>query len=267
MQPPSQGMSGSASPFMMATAIGRSGGRHPPPGLWASSPRRRRSRRFGARFWSLAIVDQANREIANLSDFEITLGQQKTYRVMVRAACGDQRNCLDASRAPAPGSPGRIFYRLFVPDGSDTGSVPLPTVSYVVASGAPGVVSPLPSGTWTQLVATFEVPLRPGGAIHDATASATGVERPVAQGQTAPDPQAERFQGPGYGQVQTLSDAGAPKPVVGALEDTLGPRGLRSDAGQPLRDGVVHDARREPGASCAGTRASPAACIGRQQPG
>src|ERR1041385_2238494 len=50
-----------------------------------------------ARYWSFAVIDQARREIANLSDFEIVLDPAGGYEVHIRQGCTGVPNCLDLS--------------------------------------------------------------------------------------------------------------------------------------------------------------------------
>ena len=176
-----------------------------------------------ARFWSFALVDQARREIDNISDDEVVLDDDGSYRIVVRAACADEPNCIETAGGPAPFAPGLVYYRLYVPVGQ-YGGESLPSITYR-ATGVEGA----PALALAELLADHEYaltePITPGGEGFEALASASGAERPVAE-PTAADPQPERFRGTGAAQVDALEGAGAPAPVVDAGRTALGEGGF-----------------------------------------
>ncbi len=160
-----------------------------------------------ARYWSFAILDLLNGEIANLSDRDIELGESGTYEVVVRAHCSAEiTNCIDTAPEGAAGLPGRLLYRVYVPDGGDTGGVDLPSLSVEVPLGELDLTSPIPAGTWSGLVLPLESALRPGGLVHETTAQPFGLHQPVPDGQTGPAPTVERF-GAGAGFGSTTDNA------------------------------------------------------------
>lgn len=177
-----------------------------------------------ARFWSFAILDQARREIDNISDTDVTLGPDGSYRIVVRPACNGAPDCLETSASPAPTVPGLIYYRQYVPDAT-YGGVPLPSVIY--RFGALGSAPPV---GLSQLLADQEdaltSPVMPGGEGYEALASASGLEQPVTGAGVGADPQAERFHGTGAKQVRTLETAGVPAPVIALLRQVLGQGGF-----------------------------------------
>lgn len=182
-----------------------------------------------ARFWSLAIVDQANRELDNVSDSEITydplLGAQ-TYQVVVRTDCAGVPNCLSVASAPAPVAPGRLFYRIYVPEGDGAGGVPLPSIGYHLLPGGDVIVAAgaEPTGVCSMASDNLAAPIRPGGAAAEALAGPSGFEQPVAT--PGEDPQPRRFDGLGGEQVEQLADAGVPPEVIATLEDARGQGGF-----------------------------------------
>ncbi|MEX2196247.1 MAG: hypothetical protein WD844_13255 [Thermoleophilaceae bacterium] len=179
-----------------------------------------------ARYWSIAVLDQAGREIANLSDDDIETTGNGSYTVRIRHGCAGRPNCMDVSGAPASALPARMFYRLYVPS-DRTGGVPLPEVEYRTLDGV-DVRSPVPAGTWTALMLGLLEPLRPGEPAPEALAGPSGLDRPVAT--PAADPEPRRFDGLGGQQIETLADAGAPAPVVEALTQAKGSAGLNATA-------------------------------------
>lgn len=177
-----------------------------------------------ARFWSFAVLDQARREVDSIAGDDIALDPDGTYRLVVRAACAGEGNCLETSGAPVPHAPGLVYYRLYVPD-STYGGVPLPSVTYRSTEGpdAPSVsLAHAAADTEEALTA----PIVPGGEGYEALASASGLEPRVEPGETGADPRAERFHGTGARQVNQLEAAGAPEPVVDALRQALGQGGF-----------------------------------------
>jgi hypothetical protein len=148
-----------------------------------------------ARFWAFAVLDQARREIANLSDYEIQREPDGGYQVLVRFGCGGAKNCIDLSAAPAPVVPERIWYRMYVPDLDAKGGVPLPDVEYRPL-GDSGSSTPLPLDRFVDcpsLVASATVPLRPGGIVHSALAAPPGTAAPVCE--PGPDAEPARYEG------------------------------------------------------------------------
>lgn len=87
-----------------------------------------RGRPPAARFWSFALIDQARREIDNISDDQVRLGPDGSYEIAVRVDCAGAANCMETKGSPAPLAPERIYHRIYVPDGDEFGGVPLPSV-------------------------------------------------------------------------------------------------------------------------------------------
>lgn len=178
-----------------------------------------RGRPPAARFWSFALIDQARREIDNISDDQVQLGPDGSYEIAVRVDCAGAANCLETKRSPAPLAPERIYHRIYVPDGDEFGGVPLPSVRYVAEGplDAPlggSLPSPFPDDTLAQLESELTQPLLPGGEGYEALAAASGLEPSVAPGSTGEDPQPQRFRGTGSAQIDTLEAAGVPAPVI-----------------------------------------------------
>lgn len=176
-----------------------------------------------ARFWSFALVDQARREIDNISDDEIQLNADGRYRIVVRTDCRDATNCIETAGGPVPTAPGLVYYRLYVPE-EQYGGVGLPEVRYLAPGTTGGAAIP-----HAELLADHEYaltdPIAPGGEGYEALARHSGFERSVDE-PTAADPQPERFRGTGAAQVDDLEAAGAPAPVVGAARTVLGEGGF-----------------------------------------
>ena len=176
-----------------------------------------------ARFWSFALVDQARREVDNISDDEIHVDPDGLYRVVVRTDCGDAPNCIETAGAPAPAAPGLVYYRLYVPE-EQYGGVGLPELRYRAPSAPAGPAIPLAEVLADHEYALTE-PIAPGGEGYEALARHSGFERAVDE-PTAADPQPERFRGTGAAQVDDLEAAGTPAPVVGAARTALGEGGF-----------------------------------------
>jgi hypothetical protein len=166
-----------------------------------------------ARYWSFAVIDQARREIANLSDFQIALDATGSYEVHVRQGCAGVPNCLDLSGALAPAAPGLVYYRLYVPEGGETGGVGLPTVTYHRSAGANVDIGPFgDSDSCRAALAMLTAPIQPDGAIGENLDSASGLEQPVC---SPGSPPAESRGGhPGEAQLETLEKNGVPTAVT-----------------------------------------------------
>lgn len=177
-----------------------------------------------ARYWSFAILDQARREIANLSDDEILVAGDGSYEVRVAFDCEGQGNCLQTKDAPAPVAPERIFYRLYVPDTDDTGGVGLPQLSYEARTGPDVAVGvPVEHGTCTDAYLGATEPLVVGSELSEALASPSGLEPAVVT--PGADPAPQRNQGTGYYQVEMLRGT-VPDEVVDAVQSVRGQGGF-----------------------------------------
>lgn len=186
-----------------------------------------RGRAPSARYWSFAVLDPANREISNLSDFEIETDALGRYEVRVRLDCTGVDDCLETLGDSYAGVSGRILYRMYVPDGDVTGGVGLPQVEYrPIGAPAPDVQLPSSGESWFELNRALVAPLEPGGAGHDAQAGPTGLEQPVPEGKTGPEPQARRFDGLGGAQVEALERAGVPAEVIALIQQARGTGGF-----------------------------------------
>lgn len=177
-----------------------------------------------ARYWSFAVLDQARREIDNISDHEVQLRADGGYQIRVALDCAGAPNCIDLRTAPAPLVPERIFYRVYVPEGDEHGG-PLPQVTYRLSAGPDERVELFDDGTVAAYESELTQPLTPGGAVADALARPSGLEQPAPG--AAPDPQPERFRGTGARQVDNLEQGGVvPKPVIDLLRQALGTGGF-----------------------------------------
>lgn len=180
-----------------------------------------------ARFWSFAVLDQARREVDSISDADMSLEPDGSYRISVRDGCGQAPNCLDVSEAPAPLAPGLIFYRVYVPEGDQRGGVALPVVTYDLLDGPDAEISAAEQAdVLSAYVSAITAPIAPGGAVFEALASPSGLERPVASGSEGAAPTPERFKGLGAKQVSNLAGAGVPQPVIEVLHAALGQGGF-----------------------------------------
>lgn len=146
-----------------------------------------------ARFWSLAVLDQADREISNLSDLDVKVRTDGTYTAVVRLDCTGVENCLSLADGPAPALPGRIYYRVYNPEGDDCGGSGLPSIEYAPAGQTPAA-DPLPCQT-----------SRLGGDQADVGGDASGQEPDVPPGSTGADPQPRRYDGPAGGQFDSVT--------------------------------------------------------------
>lgn len=184
-----------------------------------------------ARFWSFALIDQARREIDNISDDDVQLDADGRYEIAIRVECGAAPNCLETKGSPAPLAPERIYHRIYVPDGDEFGGVPLPEVRYVADSPF-GVSSSLPfgSGTLAEQSAELTRPLVAGGEGYEALAASTGLEPSVGPDATGDDPEPARFQGTGYKQLDSLEKSGVPPELVALARAGLGQGGFGATA-------------------------------------
>jgi hypothetical protein len=176
-----------------------------------------------ARYWSFAVLDQARREVDNISDYEVQLEADGSYRIRVALDCAGAPNCLDLSTAPAPLVPERIFYRVYVPEGDEHGG-PLPEVTYRLSAGPDERVALVDDGTLAAYFSELTGPLVAGGSVAEALARPSGLEQPASG--DAPDPQAERFRGLGARQVDMLEQRGVPSAVIQPLREALGTGGF-----------------------------------------
>lgn len=173
-----------------------------------------------ARFWSFAALDQTTAEVAGLSDDQIETSSGN-YEIHVKLECGSmESNCLAVGTAQVPLA-GRLFYRLYVPDG-ERGGVPLPTVEYrAIDDPTPPTVVPLDGETCAAGTLGVSEPLRADGPVGGELAQSTGLEGSVSQPGAAPE--VRRFDGLAGGQFQRveqqLADLGAPPEVNQAIEE------------------------------------------------
>lgn len=177
-----------------------------------------------ARFWSFAILDPARREVDNITDTDVALAPDGSYRIVIKRSCNGEPNCLETSASPAPDAPGLLYYRQYVPDAT-YGGVPLPSVTYHSSAlgGAPDLGL---SQVLADQEALLTSPIVPGGEGYEALASASGLEPAVTQAEVGADPQPGRFRGTGSEQVDGLEAQGVPAPIIETLRQALSQGGF-----------------------------------------
>ncbi|MGH7856839.1 MAG: hypothetical protein ACREQY_05865 [Candidatus Binatia bacterium] len=188
-----------------------------------------------ARWWSFAVLDQKRAEFANLSDEEIIPNPDGTYDVDIRFGCEGAPNCLEIEGNPAAWVSGRIFYRLYVPDGDETGGAGLPTVEVRSTTNEAGEAGPIGEGdSCRAFLAEATRPVQHGSSPHGddpeegeafhLLASASGLENDVCE--PGAPPAVNRNRGTGGQQVDQIEGAGVlPQEAIDAIRFLVGATG------------------------------------------